>query len=121
MVLCWMLAAALTAGAFKAVWTVRSQRGAEETAQTQPTGTDILQAQKDALERLSAAGEAIAMREEYEKESLYMAINPYNVAVARQTYYVKTDDPVLPETASETHGYANAVVAAYAEVLTGER
>ena len=42
MVLCWMLAAALTAGAFKAVWTVRSQRGAEETAQTQPTGTDIL-------------------------------------------------------------------------------
>ena len=120
MVLCWMLAAALTAGAFKAVWTVCSQRGAEETAQTQPTGTDILQAQKDALERLSAAGEAIAMREEYEKESLYMAINPYNVAVARQTYYVKTDDPVLPETASETHGYANAVVAAYAEVLTGE-
>ena len=53
MVLCWMLAAALTAGAFKAVWTVRSQRGAEETAQTQPTGTDILQAQKDALERLT--------------------------------------------------------------------
>lgn len=28
MVLCWMLAAALTAGAFKAVWTVCSQRGA---------------------------------------------------------------------------------------------
>lgn len=120
MVLCWMIAAALAAGAFKAVWTVRSQRGAEETAQTQPTGTDILQAQKDALERLNAAEEAIAMREEYEKESLYMAIDPYNVAVARQTYYVKTEDPVLPGTASETHGYANAVVAAYAEVLTGE-
>ena len=119
MVLCWMLAVAIVAGAAKAVSTARAQHGAEETAQTQPADTDALQKQKNALERLNAAEEAIAMREEYEKESLYMAINPYNVAVAKQTYYVKTDHPV-PDAASETRGYADAIVAVYAQILTSE-
>lgn len=119
MVLCWMLAVALVAGAIKVASTARAQRGAEETAQTQPADTDALQEQKDALERLNAAEEAIAMREEYEKESLYMAINPYNVAVAKQTYYVKTDHPA-PDAAAETRGYADAIVAVYAQVLTSE-
>ena len=101
MVLCWMLAVAVVAGAFKAVSTARSLRNTEEITAAQSTYEALVannrQERSDILKRLRSISEEIAERQAYEKNSYYMSIDPYNVAVAEQIYYVKTDYQILPD------------------------
>ena len=124
MVLCWMLAVAVVAGAFKAVSTARSLRNTEEIAAAQSTYEALVannrQERSDILKRLRSISEEIAERQAYEKNSYYMSIDPYNVAVAEQIYYVKTDYQILPDMIYQNPDYTDAIVNAYMYVLTGE-
>lgn len=124
MVLCWMLTVAVAAGAFKAISTFHSLRNTEETATAQATYdalvTNNRQERSDILKRLRNISEEISERQTYEKNSYYMSIDPYNVAVANQTYYVKTDYQILPDMSYQNPDYTDAVVDAYVRVLTGE-
>ena len=124
MVLCWMLAVAVIAGAFKAVSTLVSLRDTEATATAQATYETLVannrQERSDILKRLRNISEEISERQAYEKNSYYMSIDPYNVAVANQTYYVKTDYQILPDMSYQNPDYTDAVVDAYVRVLTGE-
>ena len=124
MVLCWMLAVAVVAGAFKAVSTARSLRNTEEIAAAQSTYEALVannrQERSNILKRLRSISEEIAERQAYEKNSYYMSIDPYNVAVAEQIYYVKTDYQILPDMIYQNPDYTDAIVNAYMYVLTGE-
>ena len=124
MVLCWMLAVAVVAGAFKAVSTARSLRNTEEIAAAQSTYEALVannrQERSDILKRLRSISEEIAEQQAYEKNSYYMSIDPYNVAVAEQIYYVKTDYQILPDMIYQNPDYTDAIVNAYMYVLTGE-
>ena len=124
MVLCWMLAVAVVAGAFKAVSTARSLRNTEEITAAQSTYEALVannrQERSDILKRLRSISEEIAERQAYEKNSYYMSIDPYNVAVAEQIYYVKTDYQILPDMIYQNPDYTDAIVNAYMYVLTGE-
>lgn len=124
MVLCWMLAVAVVAGAFKAVSTARSLRNTEEITAAQSTYEALVannrQERSNILKRLRSISEEIAERQAYEKNSYYMSIDPYNVAVAEQIYYVKTDYQILPDMIYQNPDYTDAIVNAYMYVLTGE-
>lgn len=124
MVLCWMLAVAVIAGTFKAVSSARSLRNTEETATAQATYEALVannrQERSDTLKRLRSISEEIAERQAYEKNSYYMSIDPYNVAIAEQIYYVKTDYQILPDMTYQNPDYTDAIVNAYVRVLTGE-
>lgn len=126
MVLCWMLAVALAAGAFKAVSSGRSLRDTEETTTAQAIYetivADNIQERSDILKRLRSISQEITERQAYEKNSYYMSIDPYNVAIANQTYYVyvKTDYQILPDMTYQNPDHTDAIVNAYVRVLTGE-
>ena len=125
MVLCWMLAVAVVAGAFKVVSTARSLRNTEEITAAQSTYEALVannrQERSNILKRLRSISEEIAERQAYEKNSYYLSIDPYNVAVAEQIYYVKTAYQILPDMIYQNPDYTDAIVNAYMYVLTGER
>lgn len=124
MVLCWMLAVAIVAGAVKAISTTNSLRDAEEAAQAQSTydmlATNNRQERSDVLKRMRAISEEIKERQTYEKESLYMAIDPYNLAIARKTYYIKTDYQIMPDMTYQDRDYTDTIVDAYARTVKSE-
>ncbi len=124
MVLCWMLAVALAAGAFKAVSSARSLRDTEETTTAQATYEALtannIQERNDILRRLRDISKEIRERQDYENNSLYMSIDPYDVAVAKQVYYVKTDYQILPEMTYQNPNYTDTIVNAYVRLLMGE-
>ena len=125
MVLCWMVAVALVAGGARSIVTARSLRkNAEELATAQATYETLAannrQERSDILKRLRSISEEISERQTYEKNSYYMAIDPYNVAVANQTYYVKTNYRIQPDMSYQDPDYTDTIVNAYVRVLTGE-
>ncbi len=125
MVLYWMVAVALVAGGARSIVTARSLRkNAEELATAQATYETLAannrQERSDILKRLRSISEEISERQTYEKNSYYMAIDPYNVAVANQTYYVKTNYRIQPDMSYQDPDYTDTIVNAYVRVLTGE-
>lgn len=125
MILCWMVAVALVAGAARVVMTVISLReNPEETATSQATYdalvTNNLQERSDTLRRLRDISTEIREQQDYLNNSIYMSIDPYNVAYAKQTYYVKTDYQIQPEMTYQNPNYTGTIVTGYIRLLTSK-
>ena len=125
MILCWMVAVALVAGAARVVMTVISLReNPEETATSQATYdalvTNNLQERSDTLRRLRDISTEIREQQDYLNNSIYMSIDPYNVAYAKQTYYVKMDYQIQPEMTYQNPNYTGTIVTGYIRLLTSK-
>ena len=125
MILCWMVAVALVAGAARVVMTVISLReNPEETATSQATYdalvTNNLQERSDTLRRLRDISTEIREQQDYLNNSIYMSIDPYNVAYATQNYYVKTDYTIQLEMTDQNPNYTGTIVTGYIRLLTSK-
>lgn len=125
MILCWMIAMALFAGAARTVMTITFLReNPEEAATAQATYdalvTNNLQERSDTLRRLRDISTEIREQQDYLDNSIYMSVDPYNVAVAKQTYYVKTDYQIQPEMTYQNPDYTDAIVTGYIRLLKSE-
>lgn len=125
MILCWMVAVALVAGGARAVMTFISLRDNEEEIATSQAAYDALvannkQERSDILRRLRDLSTEMRERQDYLDNSIYMSIDPYNVAVAEQTYYVKTDFQIMPEMTYQNPNYTEVIVTGYIRLLKSE-
>lgn len=124
-VLCWMLALGVAAGAFRVVVSALSLRDKnEDFAQEQAAYEELVennrQEQSDVSRRMSEISKEIAEQKEYEKNSVYMSLDPNNVAVAEQIYCVKSSSQAQAETANRESDYTDAIVNAYISIIMNE-
>ena len=122
MVLCWMIAVALVAGGARTVMTFISLRdNEEEIATSQATyealAANNIQERNDTLRRLRDISAEMREQQDYLDNSIYMSLDPYNVAFARQTYYVKTDFQIMPEMTYQNPDYTSTIVTGYIQLL----
>lgn len=125
MILCWMIAMALFAGAARTVMTIISLRENPEEAATAQATYDALvannlQERSDILRRLRDISTEIREQQDYLDNSIYMSVDPYNVAVAKQTYYVKTDYQIQPGMTYQNPDYTDVIVTGYIQLLESE-
>ena len=124
MVLCWMLAAAVLVGAVKFALTVYSVNHSQETALAEATYNALVANNKEerraTVERLGDIAKEIDEQQKYVENSRYMKIDPYAVAIAKRTYYVKTDYQIMPDMSIQNPDYTSTIVSSYVQILTSE-
>lgn len=124
MVLCWMIAAAFAVGAVKFALSAYNLSQSKEISVAKAT-YEVLVANNRAerneiLKRYSDITTEINEKLDYEENSRYMKIDPYNVHVAKRVYYVKTDYQIMPGMDYQNPDYTSTIVNSYVQLLTSE-
>ncbi len=124
MVLCWVIAAAVVVGAVKFALAVYSMNHSQEAAIAEATYKALVannKAERQAtLNRLQDITEELDEQQKYQESSRYMQIDPYAVAVAKRTYYVKTDYQIMPGMDYQNPDYTSTIINSYVSLLTSE-
>lgn len=125
MVLCWMIVMALVAGAAQyGRGIIYLHKSAEEIATAKATydtlAANNIQERNDILRRLRDISTEMREQQDYLNNSIYMSIDPYNLAIAQQTYYVKTDYQIMPGMTYQDRDYTETIVNAYVRFLTSK-
>ena len=123
-ILLWMVAIAIVGGAAKVGRSALSMRDSDEVSLAlsayKMLVANNLQERIDCRHRMENLSLELKEQQEYVDNSRYMHIDPYNVAVAKATYYVKTDYEIMPEMTYQNRDYTDMIVNTYMEILTSE-